>query len=191
MMRRVTSTLTLTLILTPTLTQAGDASEMLRRGELSQVDLVVGLHACGGLSDLIVAHAVAQGAAFVVCTCCFMSNRHLRLPPPSMGGDAMSREEWLGIGGADADADGTGDDAVCSADDFAIALRCAERQHDPHTADAGAHSVNAIRAAAAERQSGGALKVELVSFSPKFSPRNFIVVGRRNSGTGSTTEISW
>ena len=86
---------------------AGDASEVLakaRRGErrggekgtgvggneeavicagtvsLGPVDIVVGLHACGGLSDFSMAHAIAQGAAFAVCTCCYMSNPHIEVP---------------------------------------------------------------------------------------------------------------
>ena len=38
----------------------GDASELSQRGVLGDVDVVIGLHACGGLSDLIIAHAVSR-----------------------------------------------------------------------------------------------------------------------------------
>jgi hypothetical protein len=44
------------------------------------VDLVVALHACGALSDVAVAQAVRLQAAFLVCPCCFCSNKHLKLP---------------------------------------------------------------------------------------------------------------
>ena len=41
----------------------GDASELSQRGVLGDVDVVIGLHACGGLSDLIIAHAVSLRAS--------------------------------------------------------------------------------------------------------------------------------
>ena len=39
---------------------AGDAAVLSGSGALEGVDVAVGLHACGGLSDLIIAHAVEQ-----------------------------------------------------------------------------------------------------------------------------------
>ncbi|KAL3767243.1 hypothetical protein ACHAW5_005254 [Stephanodiscus triporus] len=55
---------------------AQDATKLDIRG----VDVVVALHACGALSDVALGHAVRQGAGFVVCPCCFLSNSHLRVP---------------------------------------------------------------------------------------------------------------
>ena len=45
--------------------------------EKRKVDLVFGLHCCGGLAEAAVELAVASRAAFCVCTCCFRSNQHL------------------------------------------------------------------------------------------------------------------
>ena len=41
------------------------------------VDLVFGLHCCGGLSEAAVKLAIDNAAAFAICTCCFRSNPHL------------------------------------------------------------------------------------------------------------------
>ena len=163
---------------------AGDASELSKQGALGAVDLVIGLHACGGLSDLIMAQAIAQGASFAVCTCCFMSHRQLQVPSIAPGGMTyLAREQWLGIDSHSQGKEGPQQDptqVVCTEDTFSEVLRSAERQHDPLVATTGAHTLNAIRAAAAERHSRGALAVELITFEPKYSPRNFIVVGRSN-----------
>ena len=40
-------------------------------------DLVIGLHACGGLSEFALRLAIEQQASFLVCTCCFNSNPFL------------------------------------------------------------------------------------------------------------------
>lgn len=42
---------------------AQDASTL----DVEGVDCVVALHACGGLSDVALGHAVSQGAGFVIC----------------------------------------------------------------------------------------------------------------------------
>lgn len=47
--------------------------------DVTGVDVVVALHACGGLSDVALGHAVCQGAGFVITPCCFRSNPHLRV----------------------------------------------------------------------------------------------------------------
>ena len=41
------------------------------------VDLVVGLHCCGGLAEAAAAFAVAKRASFTICCCCFCSNHNL------------------------------------------------------------------------------------------------------------------
>lgn len=45
--------------------------------EKNKVDLVFGLHCCGGLAEAAVELAIASCAAFCVSTCCFRSNEHL------------------------------------------------------------------------------------------------------------------
>ena len=41
------------------------------------IDVVFGLHCCGGLSEAAMELAVSSGAAFAICSCCFRSNPHL------------------------------------------------------------------------------------------------------------------
>ena len=145
------------------------------------MDVVTGLHACGGLSDLIVAHAVSQGAAFAVCTCCFRSNRDMRVPAAPEGSlhepGAMyvPRDTWLGL----------------PAGELHALLRAAELQGRPDAAREAVHTVNAVRALAAERDWAARwerscqdarvvpprLLVRLVEFDPKFSPRSCVVLG--------------
>ena len=43
--------------------------------ELGEVDVVVALHACGGLSDIALRLSAACGASALVCTCCFNKHR--------------------------------------------------------------------------------------------------------------------
>lgn len=43
------------------------------------VDIVVGLHCCGGLSEVALNVAAASHASFLVCTCCFCSHPQLAL----------------------------------------------------------------------------------------------------------------
>lgn len=41
-------------------------------------DLLVALHACGGLSDAVIASALLHQANFLVCCCCFLKHPNLR-----------------------------------------------------------------------------------------------------------------
>ena len=120
---------------------AGDASDR-RAAVHSSTDIVVGLHACGGLSDFIMAHALVNRAAFAVCTCCFLSNPRLQIPSPSTtdsdGSTVVTRDEWLSWA----------EDVPAS--HLRSAMKSAELQHDPERSALGAHSLNAIRAAAME-----------------------------------------
>ena len=45
------------------------------QAELGEVDVVVALHACGGLSDVALRLSAACGASALVCTCCFNKHR--------------------------------------------------------------------------------------------------------------------
>ena len=200
---------------------AGDAGALLASGELPPADVFMGLHACGGLSDLILAHAVASGAGFCVCTCCFMSNRQIPLPRPSLRREAVTgRGDSTGRGGAanEAPEDGRAaadgergwGDALISRDEWlgvapaevGALLKVAEMQSSPESARRAAHTVNALRAASAERSWAARwgvaaptagesrsprphdqacareLQVEIKCFEKKFSPRNFVLVGQ-------------
>jgi hypothetical protein len=166
----------------------GDAAQLAASGCLDAIDLVCGLHACGGLADVIMSHAVQQGAAFAVCTCCFCSNSGLALPHALP--HSLSRDVWL---------------SRCSAGAVTEAQvqtlrRTAELEGAALEARAAAHSVNAMRARAAAhawaerwtsvpaaagaqtldsklRRHTSQLRVELVEFEAKFSSRNQVIVG--------------
>ncbi|KAL8425861.1 hypothetical protein ACSSS7_008309 [Eimeria intestinalis] len=45
---------------------------------LGSPDLLVALHACGGLSDAVVAAAVSLRSSFLICSCCFSKHASLR-----------------------------------------------------------------------------------------------------------------
>ena len=101
------------------------------------MDLFTGLHACGGLSDLILAYAVSCGAGFCVCTCCFMSNRQIALPQTkgceirgalAAPNQTVSRDTWLRVDPLEVEA----------------LLRLAELQASPEGARSAAHTVNAL-----------------------------------------------
>ena len=69
----------------------GDAARLLppRRG----VDLVVALHACGGLSDVALRFAARCAASALVVSCCW--NKHRRLCPPARWGVSPRTKEVL------------------------------------------------------------------------------------------------
>ena len=141
----------------------GDASALLPgESSVGDVDVVVGLHACGALSDLVLAHAVGRRAAFCVVTCCFASLGELPLPPPY-----VTRDAWLG--------------ARVEASELKALLKASERQGDPELSRAAAHSVNALRASAVrdawEGAEGGDGWAALLRFEARYSPRNYAVCG--------------
>ena len=160
----------------------GDAAALAALGELERVDVACGMHACGGLSDLIIAHAVEQGAAFAVSTCCFHSNMQLAIP-----GD-LPRDDWLSR------TDGAPSVSTEQRSRIHTLLRTAELTDSPAAAHESAHAINAMRAAAAEASwattwAGSELRpprmrAEVVQYDAKFSARNQIVIGRPSWGTG-------
>lgn len=212
---------------------------------VGSVDMVVGLHACGGLSDLILALAVDRAAAFCLCTCCFLSHPKMRVPAPratSTGARAVAssvttsaevaagregdsrvsqaggdRKAGVADGGGGASPLGTvstrdarirheagAEDAAeqlgsgaprlqverddwlgVAAADLRPLLHLAELQGNPDAARMASHSVNAVRAATAERRwreahgcTGTRLQVSIEAFEAKYSPRNLCMVGR-------------
>jgi SAM-dependent methyltransferase len=140
----------------------GDASQF-----TDETDVVVALHACGTLSDVALGHAVNHGASFVVCPCCFRSNRHLRVPVhPDRRNDKefLSAHEWLGV----------------DADYFDTIQSLAEIQGDARLASEAMHTICAMRAAAFQRHSEKrkeSLHVSIKTFPISFSTRNFCIVG--------------
>lgn len=77
------------------------------------VDVVMGLHCCGGLTETALAIAARTHAAFLICTCCFGSNAHLGVLSASvlpqlrqaLADDAV---QGTGVGTADSHFQGTG-----------------------------------------------------------------------------------
>jgi hypothetical protein len=63
--------------------------------DLPPVDLVVGLHTCGDLSDLALTYAKAVGAAFVVCPCCY-AKRYIPNFVPSWNTYCLEAHDALG-----------------------------------------------------------------------------------------------
>ncbi|KAJ3121079.1 hypothetical protein HK098_003976 [Nowakowskiella sp. JEL0407] len=58
----------------------GDISDTAMQKKILQdlrPDIIVGLHACGGLTDCLLDIAVLTGSMFAVCTCCFKSQPEL------------------------------------------------------------------------------------------------------------------
>ena len=100
-----------------------DASQVDIASQL-QPDLIVGLHACGALTDLIISTAIKCNASFVVCTCCFLSNKGLAID------NQRCHYEWLGV----------------SLEDHRLLGGIAERQGNIEIQNQGVHSMNALRA---------------------------------------------
>jgi SAM-dependent methyltransferase len=142
----------------------GDATAI----DMAGVDIVVALHACGALSDVAMGHAVTNGAAFVVCPCCFRSNPHLRVRLPDQR-QLVTVSEWLQTDHQDVEA----------------LQQLAEVQGDIQLAGQAIHSICALRAAAAQhhydssttRPNDNDLTVQIKTFPISFSTRNFCIVG--------------
>mmetsp|Transcript_10966 Transcript_10966/g.15453 ORF Transcript_10966/g.15453 Transcript_10966/m.15453 type:complete len:800 (-) Transcript_10966:240-2639(-) len=145
---------------------------------LDGVDIVVALHACGALSDVAIGHAITNGAAFVVCPCCFRSNPHLRVKIPATCADMQLGEdplvavsEWLDV-----------DSKV-----YETLKEIAEIQGDVNLAGKAMHAICALRAKAAEgkseqyfekNRSVRSLEVELRRFPIGLSTRNMCIIGK-------------
>ena len=138
---------------------------------ISEVDVVVALHACGALSDVALGHAACQGAGFVVCPCCFLSNSKLRVSVPSDGKDSsdlVTVEEWLKL-------DPT---------QYGQLKQLAEVQGDINIASEAMHTLCGLRSMAVDRLWQGSktpeaeLDVTIKKFPIGFSTRNFCIVGK-------------
>ena len=155
-------------------------------------DLVIGLHACGGLSEYALRLAVAQRASFLVCTCCFNSHPTLAV---------LTRP--TAAAGAPDTADGVADAATSLLPplDVVRALCAVAERKTAEADDACAramHAVNALRlarvAALFARTHGAAAHVELcqTQFDRRWSGANCVVCGLvvRNGPAASTSPSS-
>ena len=114
----------------------------------AESDLLVGLHACGGLSDALLRLALGARASFLICTCCFAGNGHL-----------CRAGQW----------------PFEPASDKVALCRLAESMEREVAAPAQ-HTVNAGRLQAALGQAPG-LEACVLAFPFKFSPRNMVLRG--------------
>lgn len=128
-------------------------------------DLVIGLHACGGLSEYALRLAVAQRASFLVCTCCFNSHPNLAvLTRPSVAGAPPAIP-------------------LPSLDVVRALCAVAERKASAEMCARAMRAVNALRLAAVAalfaRTHGAAAHVELcqTQFDPRWSGANCVVCG--------------
>jgi SAM-dependent methyltransferase len=144
--------------------------------DVEGVDVVVALHACGALADAALGHAATQGAGFVVCPCCYLSNPHLRVSVPTDRIDhakSVTVEEWLMV------------DPI----QYEQLKRTAEVQGNIKLASEAMHTVCGLRSIAVDRQWHGSrrwpasklgLIIEVMKFPIAFSTRNFCLVGSFN-----------
>ncbi len=119
----------------------------------AESDLLVGLHACGGLSDALLRLALGAHASFLICTCCFAGNGHL-----------CRAGQW----------------PFKPAGDKVALCRLAESMEREVAAPAQ-HIVNAGRLQAAIGKAPG-LKAGVLTFPLKFSPRNMVLRGYFSRG---------
>ena len=160
-------------------------------------DVVVGLHACGGLSDAILALAQTQRrCGFVVCTCCFCANLELGVP---VAGDApwwaplRDGGESSGVSDGAAAAPpalgtalppGTAGEGKHARGEFGKRVLCqlAETNANRDLSRRAMRVVNILRLAQHERGGarGGeraAAPLRLMAFDEAYSPRNLVLVG--------------
>ena len=140
--------------------------------DVSGVDVVVALHACGALSDVALGHAAREGAGFVICPCCFRSNPQLRvaLPAPSLKADIelVTVDEWLHV----------------ESSAYESLKQLAELQGDIGMSSTAMHSICGLRARAVQRcwqnsrwRPEVQISTKIKSFPIGFSTRNLCLVG--------------
>ncbi len=140
------------------------------------VDLVVGLHACGTLTDIALHYASHHRAAFVICSCCYLSNSHL--PIISSGGKTIqTATDWLISANSS---------TTISTKEYQTLLKLAEIQGDYQMSHLATHSICSIRASAVnyywyqaqqEKQKQYELSIAIKTMPIQYSTRNFCLVG--------------
>lgn len=121
-------------------------------------DLVIGLHACGGLGEYAVALAIERGASFLVCTCCFNSNPHLAL---------LTRRDL----------------APLPLETVKLLCHTAEKVTDPPSISRRAmQAINSVRLSTietlfAKKHPGRRILLQQRMFPVRFSPKNCVLFG--------------
>jgi hypothetical protein len=136
------------------------------------VDVVTGLHCCGGLTEAALALALDHCAGWAVCSCCFAS--HPALAVLGAKADALA--------GADAEAGGGGVGEGAAAHKADRLLACGLAQATQFTGQHRAQrAVNSARLAACAAtfasQAGLSLETWLLEFPESYSLQNSVLVG--------------
>ncbi|KAL1524813.1 hypothetical protein AB1Y20_019693 [Prymnesium parvum] len=118
-------------------------------GDTAQIDLVVALHACGGLSDVALDLAALHHASALVCSCCY--NKHRSFCPAERWG---LEEEQKSV--------------VCR-----MADSCDQRAADP-----ARRLIGSLRLKLFRTQCMVPSYVALHTFPEKYSSQNFVVLAR-------------
>lgn len=147
----------------------GDASKQASVDSLlsdgSKYDVIVALHACGGLSDVALGHAVANQASFVITPCCFRSNPHLKVLQQASDEDdfqLVKPSQFLGL----------------TDEDMILLASSAELQGDMEISGKAIHTLCAVRAKAVKKQHSTLASVNIKTFPIRYSTRNFCLVGK-------------
>lgn len=165
----------------------GDASSLC--AEPPAVDLVVGLHACGGLSDVALQLAASAGASALVCSCCYWKccKDGSRLFGLGMGETMDLAGRW-GVGNSDQEllcrlAD-------CERPEFArpakqllgcMRLRAHRRQ---------LNKFGMAGATVAARNAAEATSLSLLCFDQSFSPQNIVLSAQVSASQRLTLDES-
>ena len=128
--------------------------------DFSEQHLLVGLHACGGLSDLIIQTAMCVPSiyGFIMCPCCF--GKHSQLI-------TVDQAHWM---------DSLDSEQTCRL------CKLAERS-DSEVSNKAMQIINSLRIESALKSSGYPWSIELLSFNPMFSPKNQVILGIRSSAS--------
>jgi len=129
-----------------------DFRDICKEDDLRNVDLLVALHACGGLSDAALGFAACRQIAFLVCPCCHL--KHAALEP----------------------ADGWA--SLCPEEVASILRQLAERDRCS-VARRALEAIAALRLRALERSVGTSMRLKLATFPEEYSMRNIILIGEQ------------
>jgi hypothetical protein len=150
----------------------------------SNVDLVFGLHCCGGLTEAAIELSIVAQCSFCVCSCCFSSNPELSTL--SRRADQMTE---LKCGTSSSNYDGGGGSSSSNAntlhaEDRKIVSSLASNTHQMEGYRRAMRAINAMRLSAAtvafqeaEKEGRKMLVTRQEMFSPKFSMQNRVLIG--------------
>jgi hypothetical protein len=162
-----------------------ESSSALDRLMPSTPDVVVALHACGGLTDVALGLAARWRSSAVVCSCCF--NKHRRLSPADRWALSEGDKDLL-CRMADCDIPALS----ASARHLASCLRLRRFMHELQSdtfrrgkggttgARGAAADVHACSGAGGDGAAGrsGAASVSIKCFDPSYSAQNTVLVAR-------------